>query len=103
MRIRPGRERSLLTGILALVVMVAGFVMLSSGPFGSGPFGWFIILWVVFGLAIAGMSFYNALSERGLPLYEVDVDEESGDFCPQCGERVGADDKFCKNCGTPLQ
>ncbi|HHS97850.1 MAG TPA: zinc ribbon domain-containing protein [Chloroflexi bacterium] len=24
-------------------------------------------------------------------------------FCPQCGRRVGPDDRFCAGCGTPLR
>ncbi len=24
-------------------------------------------------------------------------------FCPQCGRRVGPEDRFCAGCGTPLR
>ncbi len=24
-------------------------------------------------------------------------------YCPQCGRRVGPDDRFCAGCGTPLR
>ena len=113
MRIRPGRTRSLLAGIVMLLVMVVGLVMMSrfGGPTG-GVFGPFIIIWVVIGLAGAAMAFYNALSEEGLPLYEVDVEEEEGEdswrqdeagpYCPQCGRSVGEGDQFCRHCGASL-
>lgn len=111
MRIRPGRTRSLFVGIMMIVVMGAGPAMMSrfGGPAG-GVFGPFIIIWVVVGLVGAAMAFYNAFSEKGLPLYEVDTDEdledlrgeESGAFCPHCGKPVGLGDQFCRHCGGSL-
>lgn len=114
MRIRPGRTRSLFAGIVMLLVTVVGLVMMSQfgGPT-SGLFGPFVIIWVVIGLAGAAMSFYNALSEEGLPIYELDLDEEEedeededrmpgGPFCPQCGRPVDPDDQFCRSCGRRL-
>ena len=91
---------------MMLVVTIVGLVMISrfGGPTG-GMFGPFLIIWVVIGLVGAAMAFYNAFSEKGLPLYEVDVEEgeeDSGAFCPQCGEPVGEDDQFCRHCGAPL-
>lgn len=29
--------------------------------------------------------------------------EEAIAFCPQCGRRVGAEDRFCARCGRPLR
>jgi len=102
MRIRPGRTRSLIAGIAALAVMVFGLVMMGRMP-GGGIFGPFMILWVLFGLIGAAAAFYNAFSERGLPLYEVDTESEEGDaFCPQCGRPVSADDAYCRRCGASL-
>jgi len=61
---------------------------------------------VVIGLTGAGMAFYNAFSEGGLPIYEVDLEDEDqyqGEgFCPQCGKSVGDDDQFCRHCGASL-
>lgn len=108
MRIRPGRTRSLFAGILMLLVTIVGLAMMgSAGRTMPGGFGPFIIIWVVIGLAGAAMSFYNAFSKEGLPLYEVDVDEEQeggpdGTFCPQCGQPVGEADQFCRHCGAAL-
>ena len=90
-----------------LLVTVFGLVMMSrfGGPTG-GVFGPFIIIWVVIGLAGAAMAFYNALSKEGLPLYEVDVEEDeegAGAFCPQCGKPVGEGDQFCRHCGATLE
>ena len=99
MKVRPGRERSLLTGVMALVAMAVGLVMMGGL---SGRLGWFALLWVLIGLGGAAMSFYTAFSRRGLPLYEVDLEEETG-FCPQCGRPVGEGDRYCRHCGTPLR
>jgi ribosomal protein S27AE len=104
MNIRPGRTRSLIGGIMALVVMVIGLLMMSrAGGIGGGMLGPFMIVWVVIGLLGAGISFYNAFSEKGVPLYEIQTDSEgNGAFCPQCGEPVQASDQFCRHCGATL-
>lgn len=103
MRIRPGRIRSLIGGIAALMVMIVGLVMMSStGGMGFVPTP-FIVLWIIIGVLGAGVSFYNAFSRRGVPLYEVDMDGEEGRFCPQCGKPVEEDDRFCEHCGTRLR
>lgn len=107
MRIRPGRERSLVAGVVALLVMVVGVgIMFSFG----GSFGGFsnfllpfLLIWVLIGLVGAAASFYNAFSRRGLPLYEVDMHEErEGAYCPHCGQPVGREDQFCRHCGRRL-
>jgi hypothetical protein len=111
MRIRPGRGQSLVGGIMALVVMVMGLVMLGSyrsnaqgfgNVPGTGFLGVFMVVWVLFGLVGAGAAFYNAFSQRGLPTYEIDVDDEdpSTGFCPQCGRPVTENDRFCRHCGA---
>jgi hypothetical protein len=121
MRIRPGKTRSLIGGLLMLVVMIVGLVMMPGtmgigGPMGSAV-GIFKILWIAVGLIGAAVSFYNAFSEQGVPLYEVDVDSTSESdviksgvggqgadaYCPECGKPVQEDDKFCRHCGASLQ
>ena len=114
MRIRPGKTRSLIGGILMLVVMIVGLLMMPGnlgnlgirGPM-SSAFGIFKILWIVIGLIGAGASFYNAFSEEGVPLYEVDMgkEPESGAdvYCPECGKPVRKNDRFCRHCGASLQ
>jgi hypothetical protein len=91
-----------LAGVLVLLVMVFGAVMLLS--FG-GPRGLmlpFLLIWVIFGLVAAAAAFYNALSPRGLPLYEVDLEDDERQFCPDCGQPVSRADTFCRNCGRRL-
>lgn len=115
MKIRPGRARSLITGILMLVVMVVGlFLMPGRSILGPGsPMGGaltaFRIVWIAFGLIGAGAAFYNAFSQKGVALYEIEMDgeeeqprQEGGPFCPKCGRPVAKSDKFCRNCGTAL-
>lgn len=102
MRVRPGRTRSLVGGILALVVTFVGLWMLSSFG-GFGPPWPFMVLWVIVGLGGAAAAFFNAFSKRGLPLYEVDMDASGEVFCLRCGEPVGQEDQFCRHCGASLQ
>jgi hypothetical protein len=96
-----------------LVVMLVGLLMMPGdmgmgGPMG-GTIGIFKILWVAFGLIGAAASFYNAFSEEGVPLYEVDIEEKeqlasgTGVYCPECGKPVREDDRFCRHCGASLQ
>jgi hypothetical protein len=116
MRIRPGRTRSLIGGIAVLIVTVVGLLIVPrSGPTWGMPgitdvFGIFRIVWVVLGLIGAGVAFYNALSRKGVALYEIDSDAdlysnapEAGSFCPKCGKSVSPSDRFCRNCGTYLR
>lgn len=124
MRIRPGRGRSLAGGIGVLLVTVLGFVMLTSlgGSMGEMPpgigmgpnIGLFAIIWLVIGLIGTGVAFYNALSPRGVALYEIEMDSreeqrlvaptqnEAGAFCPSCGKPAAPDSRFCRHCGEPL-
>lgn len=30
-------------------------------------------------------------------------EDEGASYCPHCGRRVGADDRFCAGCGTSLR
>lgn len=41
--------------------------------------------------------------ERERRVVETDVKEAHYDVCPKCGSRVGAGQRFCSNCGEPLQ
>ncbi len=121
MKIRPGKMRSLIAGILMLVVMIVGLFLLpgpgvlggmfpTGAPMG-GAFAAFRIIWIAFGLIGAGAAFYNAFSREGVALYEIEMDgdddltrsrTEGGPFCPKCGKTVGKTDKFCRNCGAAL-
>ncbi|MGC9348910.1 MAG: zinc ribbon domain-containing protein [Anaerolineae bacterium] len=114
MKIRPGRTRSLIAGVMALVIMVVGLVMMSrTGGFGpavpgmGGILSIFKILWIVIGLIGAGAAFYNAFSREGIALYEVEGEDaergQNGQYCPQCGRPVSEDDSFCRHCGASLR
>ncbi len=95
MRIRPGRVHSLITGIVVLIVTIAGLFVIPTG------LGWFRVIWAVIGLVSAGLAFFNAFSRRGLPIYEVDA-REPETYCPECGTAVGEGDRFCRQCGESL-
>jgi hypothetical protein len=91
-----------LGGVLVLLVMVFGAVMLLSFGGARGMLLPFLLIWVIFGLVAAAAAFYNAFSRRGLPLYEIDLEEDGTQFCPDCGQPVGRADTFCRNCGRRL-
>jgi hypothetical protein len=101
MKIRPGRTQSLIGSIAMLLVMVVGAVLMTSIA-GVPPL--FLALWIIFGLGAAAVAFYNAFSEKGVPLYEIEARDDTADaFCPNCGRSVGRDDSFCRNCGHRLK
>lgn len=105
MRVRPGRTRSLIAGIAALLIMGVGLVMMMQFGGFRGFLAPFMLIWVLLGLIGAAVSFYNAFSREGVPLYEIDTDQDeegTGLFCPQCGRPVGQNDRFCRNCGARL-
>jgi hypothetical protein len=88
---------------MALVVMLAGLLMMSSvGGFGNLILP-FLAVWVLFGLGGAAVAFYNAFSKGGMPLYEIDMDDNAGGFCPRCGKPVGSEDEFCRHCGASMK
>ncbi len=101
MNVRPGRGQSLIGGVMALVVMFAGLMMMSSGP--SGGAGISVVVWLLFGLVIAGVSVYNAFSDEGLPTYEIDMKDTGDSFCRRCGRPASSDDRFCRSCGAALR
>ena len=89
---------------MTLVIMIIGAAALSQA--GSGGMGTiFFFAWIAIGLIGAGISFYNAFSEEGVSLYEIDLegsDRAGTTFCPKCGSPVQKTDQFCRNCGAPL-
>jgi len=104
MRIRPGRTRSLVAGIMLLVAIGLGLAMMSQCGSMGGLFDLFQPIWVIVALAGAGLAFYNAFSRRGVPLYEIDMsNKEQGAFCPQCGRPAGTNARFCQYCGASLR
>lgn len=50
-----------------------------------------------------GRKFGEALSDNtGSPQKNAPSQQGGGAFCPECGSPVGANDKFCRACGTKL-
>ena len=42
-------------------------------------------------------------SARDMSAVSADGSERVVNFCPQCGQRTEAGDRFCSGCGTPLR
>jgi ribosomal protein S27AE len=94
--------RSLVGGVLGLAITFVGLWMLSRfGSFGAPPWP-FMVVWAIVGLGGAAAAFYNAFSKRGLPLYEVDTDADTAEFCSRCGQPNGPQDQFCRHCGVSV-
>jgi sec-independent protein translocase protein TatA len=102
--------------------------MLAAGPFGLGPLELGVIVLVlllVFGasrLVDLGGSLGKGIREFRRTIKEDDDSETqdgaslptgqtsnaaptapSGRFCSNCGAQIGAETKFCAQCGTPTQ
>ena len=92
LRIKPGREASILTAFVAVVMGLFGlFVMVpamsamsSFGPAGSiGPA--FAIVWVLAAFGIAAFYGYNAFSQRGASLVDIDTTGQTPFFAEREG------------------
>jgi hypothetical protein len=67
-------------GLAMLVVMLVGLVIITGMgrfPFGRGPAGWFLVIWVLIGLVGAGLSFFNAAVRSGMTLPDGDRRRET--------------------------
>ncbi len=74
-RIKPGKGISALSAVVALGMGIFGllFLLPMFGSAGGGAGGAFALLWVIVAFGMAAFYGYNALSERGASL--VDLDE----------------------------
>lgn len=109
MKVKPGRERSLYGGVLALVVTLVGtYILLRVGDMGTlektlgGPTGMFAVIWLLFGLGTAGAAFYNAYFRRVMAPSEVEAQGAPPVYCPRCGRPVAAEDAYCGHCTARL-
>jgi hypothetical protein len=82
LRIKPGREASILAAVLAFAMGIFGIVVLapafasgpSFGPPGSAASG-FVTIWIIAAFGIAAFYAYNAFSKRGASLIDIDTTE----------------------------
>ena len=115
--VKPGRGPSLLGGAASVIAAVIGVVWIAVAASMDAPV-YFCLFGVVFvGLAIAHALYdlYNATAKRRFSLFDVTEEGEEPDplahgdgsggaeaFCPACGAKVAADDRFCRKCGREL-
>lgn len=94
-RIKPGKGVSALGAVVALGMGIFGLLILvptlgsSGGRFG-GPGAAFAILWVIVTFGMAAFYGYNALSDRGVSL--VDIDPTTRPSRPAGGDGGGQPD-----------
>ncbi len=103
MQVQSRRIRSLAFGMLVLVITGAGVmwrIQQASGE--SAPLDRLAVLWLLAGLILAGLAFYNALRPRGLSIYEIEIEDDITSFCPHCSTLVGKQDRYCRGCGHLL-
>jgi hypothetical protein len=91
---------AILVGIGALLVVVSYIVRPFRTATRSGHIDRVIEAWVA---RVRGEEKTNGRAgTRGEHLGSVDAEAAPINFCPQCGRRVMADDRFCSGCGTRL-
>ena len=82
-RVKPGRETSILTAVIAAAMGLFGIFVLapafSAGP-AFGPVGnaasFFVLIWVLAAFGIAAFYAYNAFSQRGASLIDVEMQDD---------------------------
>ena len=115
--VKPGRGPSLFGGAASVIAAVIGVVWIAVAASMNLPV-YFCLFGIVFvGLAIAQAFYnlYNATAKRRFSLFDVTEEGEEPDplahgdgsggaeaFCPACGAKVAADDRFCRKCGREL-
>ena len=122
--IKPGRAPSMMGAIIGIGVCIFGIGWTITAAKMGAPF-FFPLFGVVFvGIGIVNVifNFKNATGKNRFSSFDItdDVEEEdpfnerfgrkenapaaqnTGNFCPYCGERADYDYKYCKNCGREL-
>ena len=115
--VKPGRGPSLFGGAASVIAAVIGVIWIAVAASMDAPV-YFCLFGVVFvGLAIAhdSRALRNATAKRRFSLFDVTEEGEEPDplaredrsggaeaFCPACGAKVAADDRFCRKCGREL-
>ena len=60
-RVRPSKQQAVFTAIGALLIGIVGTVMMVS----KGQVTWFLALWLLFVVGIAGFSLWSAFARNG--------------------------------------
>ncbi len=77
-RVKPGKGPAMFGGIVGLVFVIIGLVLVVP------TFGLFGIFWTLIAAAICGMSFYSAVSKKGVVSHEIEFDiDDEGTNNPQ--------------------
>ena len=102
--VKPGRGPSLLGGAASAIAAVIGVVWIAVAASMDAPvyFCLFGVVFVVLAIAQALYSLYNATAKEPDPLAREDGSGGAEAFCPACGAKVAADDRFCHKCGREL-
>ena len=116
--VKPGRGPSLLGGAASVIAAAIGVVWIAVAASMNAPvyFCLFGVAFVVLAIAQALYNLYNATAKRRFSLFDITEEgeepeplvrgEESGHaeaFCPACGAKVAAGDRFCRKCGRELK
>ena len=79
--------------------------MSQPSPSSPGVLNWVLVLGLgVFVLSLSTLAaVYFATRAKEKPEETQPGRPEDGGFCPQCGRRVEAQDRFCRSCGAALR
>ena len=112
--VKPGRGPSLLGGAASVIAAVIGVAWIAVAASMDAPV-YFCLFGVVFVVLAILYDLYNASAKRRFSLFDVTEEGEEPDplaredrsggaeaFCPACGAKVAADDRFCRKCGREL-
>lgn len=107
-RVVPGRANSALGGVSSLAVGAFGIVWIISAASMGAP-GYMIgagVMFVLFAIGGAIVSFYNAGAERRFPIVEIEPSTPApaadDAFCTACGAPASRNHNFCAACGNPI-
>jgi len=92
---------AILVGIGALLVVVSYVARPFRSAASSGDMDRVVEAWVA--RARGGEKNNGRTETRGEHPGSADAEAAPINFCPQCGRRVAADDRFCSGCGDRLR
>ena len=127
--IKPGRMPSRMGVVMGIVTALFGVIWTVSAVSMGAPifFALFGVLFIAVALYSVWYNYKNATSDNRYSVYDITDDTEEPDplnmkygtnrpsrdaasgtdaqanYCPYCGQKLGDDHRFCKNCGAKVE
>ena len=122
--IKPGRGRSMMGGVVGIVMICFGILWTVGAAQISGIIALFGVLWTCIAIGMTIYNFKNATGKNRYSVYDITDENEEPDpfnerfgnsfydyekkdevdskFCPYCGTPVKEEFEFCNQCGKKL-